>query len=59
VFFGHIHLPEHIGYLEGIYCNLGAWLKHYTYATMEDGELSLQRYHDDGAAEPIPLNSLK
>jgi UDP-2,3-diacylglucosamine hydrolase len=59
VFFGHIHLPEHIGYPEGIYCNLGAWLKHYTYATMEDGELSLQRYHDDGAAEPIPLNSLK
>jgi UDP-2,3-diacylglucosamine hydrolase len=58
VIFGHIHLPEYIKYPSGIYCNIGSWLKHYTYATMADGELSLWRYHDGAPAEILPAIEL-
>jgi UDP-2,3-diacylglucosamine hydrolase len=55
VFFGHIHQPEFIHYPEGLYCNTGAWLKQYTYATMQNGELSLHRYHDGADDELLPV----
>ena len=59
VIFGHIHLPELIKYPSGIYCNIGAWLQHYTYATMRGGEISLWRYHDGAPAEMLPAIELK
>jgi len=59
VTFGHIHHPEFIKYPSGIYCNLGSWLKHYSYATMCEGELSLVRYHDGAEAEVLPAIELK
>ena len=54
VIYGHIHLPELIKYPFGIYCNVGSWLKYYTYATMCNGELSLLRYHEGRDAEVLP-----
>jgi len=59
VIYGHIHLPEYISYPAGTYCNIGAWLKHYTYAMMENGVLTLLRYHDGEEPEPLPAISLK
>jgi len=59
VMYGHIHMPEFIRWPEGIYCNTGAWLKHYSYAVMKGGELSLRRYVDGAADEVFPANSMK
>jgi UDP-2,3-diacylglucosamine hydrolase len=59
VIYGHIHLPEFLSYPSGIYCNLGSWLQHYTYAIMENGALALYRYHDGEPAEPLPLIAMK
>jgi UDP-2,3-diacylglucosamine hydrolase len=59
VIYGHIHLPEFIRYPAGIYCNIGSWLKQFTYATMFNGEVSLLRYHDGEASESLPAISLK
>lgn len=58
VLYGHIHQPEHLQFPEGIYCNTGAWLKHYTYATMVNGKLSLWRYNG-GSPEEIPASLMK
>ncbi|MBN1309028.1 MAG: UDP-2,3-diacylglucosamine diphosphatase [Chitinispirillaceae bacterium] len=54
VIYGHIHLPELISYPYGVYCNIGSWLKYYTYATMCDGKLLLLRYQEGGDAEVLP-----
>ena len=59
VIYGHIHLPEYITYPTGVYCNIGAWLKHCSYAIMENGKLTLLRYHDGEEPEPLPVISLK
>ena len=53
VIYGHIHLPEFIRYPSGLYCNLGAWLQHRTYAILKEGALTLYRYHDGKASEPL------
>lgn len=59
VIYGHIHQPDYFRYTDGLYCNIGSWLKHYTYATMVDGRFSLMRYHTDGAAEVLPASEIK
>jgi UDP-2,3-diacylglucosamine hydrolase len=59
VMFGHIHQPDFVRYPQGWYCNIGSWLKHYTFAKMEDGRLSLLRYQDGADAEALPVSDLK
>ncbi len=58
VIFAHTHLPELIEYPKGIYCNIGSWLKHYSYATMKDGKISLERYHES-SPEQLPASESK
>lgn len=58
VIYGHIHVPEFIQWPEGIYCNTGAWLKHYSYAVMRQGELSLRHYVDGAADELFSARSV-
>jgi len=44
VVFGHTHWPE-IREMDGkLYCNTGEWIRRYTYAKLEGGELSLWEY---------------
>jgi UDP-2,3-diacylglucosamine hydrolase len=59
VIYGHIHQPEFLSYPLGIYGNLGSWLKHYTYAMMENGVFALYRYHDGKPDEPLPIIDAK
>ncbi len=44
--FGHRHLPitHRLSDDKGTYINLGDWLYNYTYAVLEDGELTLKKY---------------
>jgi UDP-2,3-diacylglucosamine hydrolase len=44
VILGHTHQPnlEQIG--KGVYVNLGDWFKNYSYAVLEKGEISLERF---------------
>jgi len=44
VIYAHTHYAEIIRYREGTYCNIGAWLEHYDYAVMRDGEIQLMRW---------------
>jgi len=44
VFFGHSHHAELSKWGEKIYCNTGAWMRSYNYATLEGGEVRLWRY---------------
>lgn len=53
VIFGHTHRAELTKMEHGIYCNSGAWLIHYNYVTMCDGELKLWRYNKDGSSTEI------
>lgn len=46
VLYGHTHFPDYIWYPEGIYCNIGAWLKHYSYAVMRGDKLELRRFQE-------------
>lgn len=59
VLYGHIHQPDFVRFTDGIYCNIGSWLKHYTYARIVDGTFSLLRYHDGAASEELPESRLK
>lgn len=59
VVYGHIHQPDCIRYPEGLYCNIGSWLKNYTYATMVGGRFSLMRYHNAEEPEELPASDLK
>ena len=47
--FGHRHLPiEHtLSNDKSRYINTGDWIHHYTYARMEDGIISLEKYEFD------------
>jgi len=44
VIFGHSHLGELIRFPNGIYCNTGAWLTHFNFATMKEGTLKFWTY---------------
>ncbi len=44
VIFGHTHHAELCRFDSGIYLNTGSWLLNYNYASMTDGEISLQKY---------------
>ncbi len=41
---GHTHVPELSDLPGGRYCNTGNWIRRYTFALMEKGEISLQTY---------------
>lgn len=57
VVFGHTHHPEMRSWNGKIYCNTGDWIRHFTYAVMENGEIRLQKYGSDDpplAVLPFP-----
>lgn len=58
VLFGHSHNAELVRCDKGIYCNTGAWLIHYNYATMHDGELKLWTYPPT-VASPIEIPAVR
>ncbi|MFN2384556.1 MAG: UDP-2,3-diacylglucosamine diphosphatase [Gemmatimonadota bacterium] len=41
---GHIHAPERVELPGGVYCNLGDWITHRTYARLDGGALTLETY---------------
>ena len=60
VIYGHIHYPDLVRYGDlGIYCNTGAWLKYYSYATMENGEITLLQFQEDGSSAAVPSIDIK
>ena len=56
VVFAHTHNAELTRFDNRIYCNTGAWLVHYTYATMKNGEIRLWKYRSGSYPEIIPEN---
>lgn len=44
VVFGHTHVPELIRYPVGIYCNTGGFLRRYSFARLQRGEMTLWDY---------------
>jgi len=44
VIFGHTHYPEIHYWDDKIYCNIGDWIQHFTYAVLENGEIHLKNY---------------
>ncbi|HEX2957413.1 MAG TPA: UDP-2,3-diacylglucosamine diphosphatase [Chitinispirillaceae bacterium] len=59
VFFGHTHAAEHLIFPEGIYCNTGAWLTKYTFASMQAGEVRLFEYLPGGNFQLLEPSFLK
>ena len=55
VFFGHSHHAELSKWGEKIYCNTGAWMRHYNYATLTGGEVRLWRYRQ--ADKPLEIQA--
>lgn len=53
VIYAHTHHPEYMVYPEGIYCNIGSWLKHYSYGAMVNGELQLLTVAPNGLSSPL------
>jgi UDP-2,3-diacylglucosamine hydrolase len=45
VVMGHRHMPECTALDGGTYVNLGDWITHRTYAALEDGLITLQRWN--------------
>lgn len=50
---GHIHAPERVELAGGVYCNLGDWITHRTFARLDGGALTLETFRpaldpDDG-----------
>ncbi len=53
VLFAHTHNAE-LCYLEGkVFCNTGEWLRRYTYATLDEGALTLWEYFPGKPAQQI------
>jgi UDP-2,3-diacylglucosamine hydrolase len=44
VIFGHTHYPEIHYWDDKIYCNIGDWIQHFSYAVLENGEIHLKNY---------------
>ena len=55
VFFAHTHKAELSRWTGKTYCNTGAWMRDYTYATMTEGNVRLWRY-GEGGAEELPAS---
>ncbi|MDR0306036.1 MAG: UDP-2,3-diacylglucosamine diphosphatase [Chitinispirillales bacterium] len=47
VVFAHTHHGELHKFDEGEYCNTGAWMNHYNYATLRSGKMELRTFLDD------------
>jgi UDP-2,3-diacylglucosamine hydrolase len=54
VFLAHSHRAELSRWGDKVYCNTGAWMRGYTFATMEGGYVRLWRFREDGPAEEVP-----
>ncbi len=59
VVFAHTHRPEIRRYDGKIYCNSGEWIRQYTFAKLENGEMTLWKYCPDGSVYEIGESSLK
>ncbi len=57
VLMGHTHHPELIQWDDKVYCNTGDWVKHFTYARLQEGQLELFRYQPNG--NPTPVEAIK
>jgi UDP-2,3-diacylglucosamine hydrolase len=58
VVFGHTHYPEMRDWKGKIYCNTGDWIRHFTYAVMESGEIRLKKFgSDDPPFDVLPFPS--
>jgi UDP-2,3-diacylglucosamine hydrolase len=53
VIFGHTHKPEIRRFGEKTYVNTGEWIRTYTYAKMENGDIRLWQWFADRPAEEI------
>jgi UDP-2,3-diacylglucosamine hydrolase len=53
VIFGHTHKPEITKFGDKTYVNTGEWIRKYTYAKMENSEISLWQWFPDKKAEEI------
>ena len=50
--FGHRHLPLNITLpKQGVYYNLGDWIRYYTYGVLENGAFKLKYWKDDGSEQ--------
>jgi UDP-2,3-diacylglucosamine hydrolase len=54
VFLAHSHRAELSRWGDKTYCNTGAWMRSYNFATMTDGKVRLWRYRDGESAEELP-----
>lgn len=43
---GHRHRPKYLKHNNGIYINLGDWIKNFTYGIYQNGEFKLIRFYD-------------
>ncbi|NLE02795.1 MAG: UDP-2,3-diacylglucosamine diphosphatase [Fibrobacter sp.] len=59
VIYGHTHHAELCHFKHGSYLNTGAWLLHYNYAQLKNGELTLWRYRADLPPEQLSAIDLK
>ncbi|MBD3315013.1 MAG: UDP-2,3-diacylglucosamine diphosphatase [Chitinivibrionales bacterium] len=59
VVLGHTHHPEISDYGGRRYCNTGEWIRRYTYACMENGEITLWRRIPGAAPMPIQFSATK
>jgi UDP-2,3-diacylglucosamine hydrolase len=57
VIFAHTHSPELRRFGTKTYCNTGEWIRRYTFASLEDGVLSLWEYFSGRAVQPIAADS--
>lgn len=54
VVLGHTHHPEICDFGGRVYCNTGEWIRRYSYARMEDGEITL--WHRIPGAAPRQIH---
>ncbi|MBN2035909.1 MAG: UDP-2,3-diacylglucosamine diphosphatase [Chitinispirillaceae bacterium] len=59
VLFGHTHTAELSRWGSKIYCNTGAWMRAYNFATMCQGQVKLWRYRPDEEPEEVPESDWK
>ena len=57
VVFGHTHHPEIRRWADKVFCNPGEWIRRYTYAKLENGEMSLWEYFPDKPPQRIAESS--
>lgn len=57
VFYAHTHEPEFSRWGDKTYCNTGAWMRNYNFATMQDGLVRLWNYRL--GAEPLEIPAVE